>query len=551
MYCNKCGKEIKDDVLYCGYCGERNRFVSASLYAKEYKNGNSQSFEGLYYDSYITVLNAIESKISNRQDIEDCVQKVYMKVSKKIDQYDETRPFLTWIYTIAKNTAIDELRKQGKQQDFTEVPLTYTDDDEEKEIDLVSFYNEFNPTAEIDKSEKDDIIHRIMLTLPDSSRECILLKYVEGVKIKDIASMLDIEESAVKGRISYGKKLVEKRVLEYESNGLKLYSMSPFVFFIWLLKTAADDGVKNYAAISASIGATATASSSVTSTVTSTGQAATSATVKVASGHVVKAAVTKKVVAIVTAVVVGGGVVAGTGIGVAKVIENKKAAEISIENNDAEKEQVEEEIIIVPDDKLEEKYKPVLDAYSKMIETGKVDSDYIKVNSNNEILGLKVGKNNVKNLKYTFMDLNQDKRKELIIAIDDEGYYTEFRVIAIYSYDNDKVFSLADSLPERAINFGCPFITNTGLLQIDNGDNGALIYKMSEDEFEFYTGSRKVSKHTLFSTDLEDLLKENNEYSSDDYSRIENDMDKIAYDRFIENYNSGRNEYFNWKNFIE
>ena len=65
MYCTKCGHSINNFSLYCGHCGAKNRFAAATIYAKEFKNGNRDSFNDLYNESYPTVLNAIEGKFDN------------------------------------------------------------------------------------------------------------------------------------------------------------------------------------------------------------------------------------------------------------------------------------------------------------------------------------------------------------------------------------------------------------------------------------------------------------------------------------------------------
>lgn len=62
--------------------------------------------------------------------------------------------------------------------------------------------------------------------------------YYEEMSVKDIAQTLGVSENTVKSRLSYGRRKIKEQVLDLEKRGTKLYSVAPFVFFLYLLGKA-------------------------------------------------------------------------------------------------------------------------------------------------------------------------------------------------------------------------------------------------------------------------------------------------------------------------
>jgi RNA polymerase sigma-70 factor, ECF subfamily len=69
----------------------------------------------ILYDMYAkSLLGVISTLIKNREEAEDVLQEVFIKIWKNIEMYDETKGRLyTWMVNISRNTAIDKLRSKG------------------------------------------------------------------------------------------------------------------------------------------------------------------------------------------------------------------------------------------------------------------------------------------------------------------------------------------------------------------------------------------------------------------------------------------------------
>ncbi len=87
------------------------RIVDLEKEVERYKNGCNKAFDHLYQETVSLARFAIYQFIPNPRSIEDLLQDVYMKVSASIQRYS-AQSFRAWVYTLAKNTALDYLKKK-------------------------------------------------------------------------------------------------------------------------------------------------------------------------------------------------------------------------------------------------------------------------------------------------------------------------------------------------------------------------------------------------------------------------------------------------------
>ena len=90
----------------------------------------------------------------------------------------------------------------------------------------------------MDQQEAKRLVMEILDHLPEDQRVVIGMFYYEEMSVKDIAQTLGVSENTVKSRLSYGRRKIKEQVLDLEKRGTKLYSVAPFVFFLYLLGKA-------------------------------------------------------------------------------------------------------------------------------------------------------------------------------------------------------------------------------------------------------------------------------------------------------------------------
>lgn len=134
---------------------------------------------------------------------EDLFQQTWIKVMEKIQSYDPRRDFVPWLLTVARNLALDHLRRY-KPESLDE-PLPSGDS-----------MAELLPAAEEDQGsallagERSELLARALLQLPVVYREVLTLRFEEDLKLEEIAALLAVPLSTVKSRLRRGLEGMRK-----------------------------------------------------------------------------------------------------------------------------------------------------------------------------------------------------------------------------------------------------------------------------------------------------------------------------------------------------
>ena len=128
-------------------------------------------------------------------------------------------------------------------------PMLFSELEQSSDMDLPAeeWFEDENtdhlPEYVIDQNETSRLIREILDELPEDQRAAIGMYYYEEMSVKEIAASMNATENAVKSRLLYGRRKIEKKVHELEKKGTKLYGLAPIPFLLWLLR-----GQKAYAA---------------------------------------------------------------------------------------------------------------------------------------------------------------------------------------------------------------------------------------------------------------------------------------------------------------
>lgn len=133
-------------------------------------------------------------------DAKDIVQDVFIKAYENIQSFDAARRFSPWIYRIAHNEFVNEIKKRSKG------PLFGID------FDLVFPHLTAGETADSAALERDmkEILEQFLDELDPKYREPLILYYLEGLSYKDMADVLRIPVSTVGVRLARGKSMLQK-----------------------------------------------------------------------------------------------------------------------------------------------------------------------------------------------------------------------------------------------------------------------------------------------------------------------------------------------------
>lgn len=205
------------------------------------KNGDNRGYDYLYTQTcnknYYLALKYMEDEESAK----DVLQESYIKAFNKLEQLKDANKFSGWMSRIVANMAIDVLRKKKRNDNklFSEME---SDDSEDMTFEekIEDDRRDNRPELAIDQKETGRLVKEIIDTLSEEQRLCVMMYYINGMSVKEIADMADVSENTIKSRLNYGRKKIEQKVLELEKRGTKLYGIAPVPFFLYLLLKDAD-----------------------------------------------------------------------------------------------------------------------------------------------------------------------------------------------------------------------------------------------------------------------------------------------------------------------
>ena len=236
MRCVKCGQELPDDANFCRRCGSPT-IRNMSYLVQKARENDQEALTEIYKISSPAVYKTIRVLIKDEDTVYDILQDTYVKAFTRLDQLQNPDKLIPWLKMIANNLAKDWLKK-SKPVFFTDIYGGEELEDIPFEESIEDVRSELNPEMAMDQQEAKRLVMEILDHLPEDQRVVIGMFYYEEMSVKDIAQTLGVSENTVKSRLSYGRRKIKEQVLDLEKRGTKLYSVAPFVFFLYLLGKA-------------------------------------------------------------------------------------------------------------------------------------------------------------------------------------------------------------------------------------------------------------------------------------------------------------------------
>jgi RNA polymerase sigma factor (sigma-70 family) len=159
----------------------------------------NKEFNALYKSFNSKITRYISSKINNREDAQELVEDVFIKITQKIHLFDESKSQLqTWVYNIAKNVLIDHFRK--KKLITVTINTTMEDDAEyAEEIELPD--GGMNPLEALIQKDAAAMIMDKFSEFNSLEKKLMTMYAVQGMSYNDIVDELDMPLGTVKATI--------------------------------------------------------------------------------------------------------------------------------------------------------------------------------------------------------------------------------------------------------------------------------------------------------------------------------------------------------------
>jgi RNA polymerase sigma-70 factor, ECF subfamily len=161
------------------------------------------------------ILRLCARMTGNLHQAEDLKQETFTRIFVRRRDFRQGARFSTWLWRIALNLCYDELRKRHRRGEF---PPGNRADDNGHASEQAS--DDPSPDLRLAAQEECDLVRCALLRLPEAHRAVLVLRYCEGLKLREIADILEIPETTASSRIAVGLAQIT-RLLEPQLRGMK------------------------------------------------------------------------------------------------------------------------------------------------------------------------------------------------------------------------------------------------------------------------------------------------------------------------------------------
>ncbi len=167
----------------------------------EYRQGDRNSFAQLMARYQRELYHFLVRFLGDRAAAEDVFQETFLQVHQSAEQFDLSRRFRPWLFTIAANKARDLIRSQARRPTSPlQASISPGDDESGEFIDLMQSTAAM-PDDSIQREELQELVKKTVMHMPEHLREILLLSYFHQFPYKQIGDILDIPLGTVKSRL--------------------------------------------------------------------------------------------------------------------------------------------------------------------------------------------------------------------------------------------------------------------------------------------------------------------------------------------------------------
>ena len=190
-----------------------NQKISDHALIEATRDGDEAAFGEIMNRYRGPITNYLYRFLNDYEEAVDLAQETFVRVYFAIDRYHTQFAFSTYIYRIATNLAISEIRKRKRRRLLSLTGLFQSEDD----IPV-----EFQPPdtrvladEELENEERDKTIARAIAALPEKYRVPVILRDIEGKTYDEVAEIMELGLGTTKSRISRGRGLLKEKLQHF------------------------------------------------------------------------------------------------------------------------------------------------------------------------------------------------------------------------------------------------------------------------------------------------------------------------------------------------
>jgi RNA polymerase sigma-70 factor (ECF subfamily) len=180
--------------------------------------GSHEAFDELLARYETAVITFCYAFMRNREASEDLAQETFLRVFRNARRYQPVAKFTTWLYRIAANLCINELKKGKLRQNLSLDEPAGPDPEGSKVIDRIAS-EEDSPLSDAESHEAQVLISKAIDHLPDEQRTTLVMVEFHHMPYQEIAEILGVTVSAIKMRVKRARETLRHTLRILESTG--------------------------------------------------------------------------------------------------------------------------------------------------------------------------------------------------------------------------------------------------------------------------------------------------------------------------------------------
>lgn len=169
--------------------------------------GNQLSFQLLVERYAPRMFALVRHYTQSAVEVEDIVQDTFLKAFRRLDSFQEQSSFYTWLCRIAINTALDTLKRAGRNPVQAVEDPELVPEPERRGAALPA------PDARLEQQEVAEVTQKVLAELPEIFRTVLVLREFEQMAYQDIADLLGISIGTVESRLFRARARFRERLL--------------------------------------------------------------------------------------------------------------------------------------------------------------------------------------------------------------------------------------------------------------------------------------------------------------------------------------------------
>lgn len=168
--------------------------------------GDAAAWEEIVQLYHRRIYNICYRFAGSADDAQDLTQEVFIKMYRTLKTFDADRgALITWVTAMTRNLLVDHFRKtkQDRLTDSMDVPAS----EHEEAMPLSERIADtgISPDARVKSRETSETVHRALQKLSPELREAVILRDLQDMDYREIATVLKVPEGTVKSRINRGR----------------------------------------------------------------------------------------------------------------------------------------------------------------------------------------------------------------------------------------------------------------------------------------------------------------------------------------------------------